>query len=83
MRKNISDITFASESLAPSVDRWRVLEDFPPIDYQYIAFEIVDVTCLRALKGRFPSVWKVELSKLLQQIELRCIATPAGREVAL
>lgn len=36
-------MTFASESLAPSMDGWR--EVFSTSDHQYIALEVAEATC--------------------------------------
>ncbi|CAD7076744.1 unnamed protein product [Hermetia illucens] len=85
---SIPDITFASESLASSVDRWRVLEDFSTSDHQYIAFEVVDATCRRAPTRRSPCVWnvaRVNIGKFVEALGAGRAAlggTPGGDSVA-
>lgn len=43
-RQTIIDITLASESLAPEVEKWKVLEDFTGSFHQYVKFEIGETT---------------------------------------
>ncbi|CAD7078700.1 unnamed protein product [Hermetia illucens] len=85
---SIPDITFASESLASSVDGWRVLEDFSASDHQYIAFEVFDATCRRAPTRRSPCVWnvaKVNIGRFFEALGAGGAAlggTPGGGGVA-
>ena len=85
---SIPDITFASESLASSVDGWRVLEDFSASDHQYIAFEVFDATCRRAPTRRSPCVWnvaKVNIGRFVEALGAGRAAlggTPGGGGVA-
>ena len=37
-RERIADVTFASESIAPRVSAWLVLQDYTASDHQYIIF---------------------------------------------
>lgn len=53
---SIPGVTFASESLASSVD---VLEDFSTCYHQHIAFEVITAICRPAPTPRFHCVWNV------------------------
>lgn len=57
--ETIPDVSFASETTAPLIHKWRVLEDYTGSDHQYIAFEIADRTQQRVGAGQNAHRWNV------------------------
>ena len=81
----IPDVTLASESLAPKIHNWRVLEDYSASDHQYIALEIRDRAAVRPSTQYFARGWnvgKMDVEKFTDALMVRAplSGSPSGAE---